>query len=454
MEVAKEPNIMKIIMIRPNIGMLEVKNGIEVPFDDKGRMEPLQLGVLAGLTPDEIEVVLYDDRLEEINYEEKADFVAISVEIFTAKRAYEIASEYKRRKIPVILGGIHVSTLPDEAEQFADSIIIGDAENVWLDVLKDFKNNSLKERYVSKTGPPHPGKMVRRSIYEGKKYVPVSLLQFARGCPYLCSFCSTGNYFKGAINSRSVNEVVEEIKNQSRKLVFFVDENIVGNKTETKELLRALIPLKIKWFGQASTDMTDDPELMELLEKSGCTGLVVGFESISNTGLNDFNKTHNHVNTYIEQIKIIRKHKIHIWAAFLLGHEEETHETLQETLDFAISQKFSFAAFNLLMPYPNTPIYEKLKNEGRLLYNGKWWLSNEYRFNYAAYKPNKISAEELTQKCYYMRKKFNSIPVLLKRLIAPHNLLNVRTFSLLWQSVWLFRKETFKKQGMKLGFRR
>jgi len=441
-------------MIRPNIGMLEIKNGHEIPFDDKGRMEPLQMGVLAGLTPDDIEVVLFDDRLEEIDYDLKADFVAITVEIFTAKRAYEIATEYKKRNMPVILGGIHASTLPDEAQLYADSVIVGDAENIWLDVFDDFKNNRLKKRYSAEPGPPHPGRLIRRSIYEGKKYFPASLMQFARGCPYKCSFCSTGQYFNGSICSRSVDEVIAEIKNQPRKLIFFVDENIVGNRKETKVLLKALIPLKIKWFGQASVDMTDDPELMGLLQKSGCVGLIIGFETISKKGVKEYNKNQNTVETYIEQIKIIRKHNIHIWAAFLLGHDDETAETLQETLDFAISQRFSFAAFNLLMPYPHTPIYKKLQAENRLLFDGKWWLSNKYRFNHAAYIPKNMSPEEITERCFYMRKKYNSFPIIMKRMFSPHILFNFRTYAMLWQLVLLFRKETMKKQGMKLGLKR
>ncbi len=445
---------MKIIMIRPNIGMLQKQKGKSVPFDDKGRMEPLQLGVLAGLTPEEIDVKLFDDRLEQINYDEPADFVAISVEIFTARRAYEIADEYRTRKIPVILGGIHVSYMPDEAAEHADCVIIGDAEGVWDQVIEDFKKKELKKRYSAKVGPPHPEKLIRRSIYEGKKYFPASLMQFGRGCPYECSFCSTGNYFKGQMHTRCVDEVIAEIKHQPRKFIFFVDDNIIGEPEKAKILFKALIPLKIKWIGQASIDMTEDPELMPLMQKSGCVGLIVGFESFTPEGLAEYNKHQNQVINYEKQIAIIRKHKIHIWAAFLLGHDEETHETLKATLEFAVKQKFSFGAFNILMPYPKTPVYEQLKKENRLLFNGKWWLSEDYHFNHAAYQPKHMSPEELTEWCLKMRKKYNSVWMVFKRLFTKHNLLNLRTISLLWNLVWLFRTETFKKQGMTLGFKK
>ena len=441
-------------MIRPNIGILENYKGKAIPFNDKGRMEPLQLGVLAGITPDDIDVKLFDDRLEEIDYTESADLIAISVEIFTAKRAYEIADEYRKLKVPVILGGVHVSAVPDESVLHADCIVVGDAEKIWSTVLEDFKKGELKQRYDSDPGIAHPGFFPRRSIYKDKTYLPMMLLQFGRGCPFTCSYCSTGNYFGGKYYCREVDDVINEIKHQKRKFLFFIDDNIVGNKEKAKELFKELILLKIRWIGQASLDMTDDMELMNLMQRSGCVGLVIGFESISQEGLKSYNKVQNNYLDYERQIKIIRKHGIHIWAAFLLGHDNETTETLRETLDFTIKNKFSFAAFNILMPYPGTEIYTKLESENRLLYNGKWWLSDEYRFNFAAFKPKNMSHQELTDYCFYMRKKFNSFPVIMKRVFSRHSLLNYKNLVMLWGFVWLFRVETLKKQGMHLGYKK
>jgi len=445
---------MKITMIKPNIGLLQLKKGKDKPFDDKGRMEPLQLGVLAGLTPDSYEVKLIDDRIEDIDYDESTDLVAITVEIFMAKRAYEIADEYRKRGIPVILGGIHIFLMPEEALQHADSIITGDAEAVWEKVLKDFENNNFKKEYSSAPSIPHPGKYVRRTIYQNKTYLPLTLLQYGRGCPFTCNFCSTGVYFSKQVFYREINEVILEIKSQPRKLMFFVDDNIVGDKEKAKDLFRALIPLKIRWVGQASINMTEDPELMILMQKSGCIGLVIGFESFTEEGLSEYNKSPNISSNYEEQIKIIRKHKIHIWAAFLIGHDKETKESIMETLEFAIKQKFTFAAFNILMPYPRTEIYKKLKSENRLLYDGNWWLHPDYRFNYASFKPKNMTADELTEYCFYMRKKFNSVPVILKRVFSWHSIRNIDRIWFLLDMMFLFRLETLKKQGMKFGFRK
>jgi radical SAM superfamily enzyme YgiQ (UPF0313 family) len=442
---------MKITMIKPNIGMLHLKNGRDVPFNDKGRMEPLQLGVLAGLTPDHHEIILVDDRINPVEYDEPTDLVAINVEIYMAKRAYEISSEFRKRGVPVVLGGIHASMMPEEAAQHADSVIIGDAEAVWEEVLRDFENHRLKKEYLSYPSVPHPGKFARRSIYRNNRYLPLTLLQFGRGCPFTCSFCSISVYFKNNNYFRKVDEVIAEIQSQPRKMLFFVDDNIIGDKEQAKQLFRALIPLKIKWVGQASLNMTEDPELLSLMEKSGCMGLVIGFESYSDKGLQEYNKTPNSLTSYEKQIRLLRSHRINIWAAFVLGHDGETTETLQKTLDFTIRQKFAFVAFNILMPYPKTEMYRKLEKEGRLLYNGEWWLHPDYRFNYAAFKPKNMTADELTGFVYYMRKKFNSIPVILRRVFAWHNLRNLGRMLFLLQMMLLYRKETFKKQGMKFG---
>ncbi len=444
---------MKIVLIRPNIGMLEVNNGKTIPFSDKGAMEPLQLGVLAGLTPKDIEVELFDDRMEDIDYDIEADFIAITVEIYTAKRAYEIATEYRNKGKIVVLGGVHVSSMPDEALEFADAIVVGDAEKVWLKLINDFKSGNLQKRYISSAGIGHPGHIPNRDIYLNKSYLPISLLQYGRGCPFVCSFCSTGLYFKGKLFTRNVDEVINEIKQQNRKLLFFVDDNIIGNKAKAKELFRALIPLRINWMSQASLDMTEDDELMDLMQQSGCVGLVIGFESISPEGLDAYHKVQNRFVNYDKQIEIIKKHGIHIWAAFLLGHDSETKETLKATLDFAIKHKFSFAAFNILMPYPNTSTYAKLEKENRLLFDGKWWLSDDYRFNYAAFNPKNMSHKELTAYCFYMRKRYNSFPIIVKRLFSKYNLLNPNNFKVLWNFIWLFRRETFKKQKMHMGYK-
>ena len=442
---------MKLTLIKPNIGRRE--HGLYV---DEGRMEPLQLGILAALTPEDIEVVMYDDRMEEIPYDEPTDVVAITVETFTARRAYEISKEFRDRGVPVVMGGMHAMLLPEELEQHCDAVIVGDAEPVWETVMEDCRKGTLKKRYeVVQPTCPQMNVITRRDIFEGKGYLPITLLQFSRGCSHKCNFCASSVYFKAHHYCRPVEDVVKEIKAQKRKLLFFVDDNIVCNHEKAKELFRALIPLKVRWVSQGSMDMLKDKELMQLMVKSGCLGLVIGFESISPDCISEMNKYTNQKSSgsmYEQEIKELRKWGLQTWAAFTVGHDGDTVESIRATCDFAIKNKFTFAAFNILMPYPNTPLYEKLEREGRLLYDGKWWLHEEYRFNYCSILPKNMTPEELTEVSFECRSRFNSWKSIVKRALEPRT--NLRTpYRFITYLIYnpLFRKEVFKKQGLKFG---
>lgn len=442
---------MKITLIKPNIGRRE-----HSLYVDNASMEPLQLGILAALTSKDVDVVMYDDRLEQIPYDEPTDLVAITVETFTARRSYEISEEYRKRGVKVIMGGMHVKLLPDEVKQYCDSIMIGDAEDKWEEMINDVKEGNLKQVYeCNPVCIPQKGVITRRDIFKNKKYMPVSLIQFSRGCKYNCKYCASSVYFNQRHFCRDVDEVVEEIKSQKRKLLFFVDDNIVGNKAKAKELFRKLIPLKIKWVSQGSIDMLEDDELMKLMVKSGCLGHVIGFESIKPESINVMGKGVNKKfvqNQYKEAIKKLREYGLQTWAAFTIGHDTDTIESIKATYKFALKNKFCFAAYNILMPYPGTKLFEQLKSEDRLLYDEKWWLHPEYRFNYAAFVPKNMSAPELTEVAYWCRKNFNSIRSVIYRLFEPKtNMRNpVRLFSYMIYNP-VFRKEVFEKQGMTFG---
>jgi len=450
---------MKLTLIQPTIGLVlkdpKIPDG--KPFVDKARMEPLQLGVIAGLTPSDIEVVMYDDRLEKIPFDEPTDLVAMTVQIFTARRAYEIAAEFRERNIPVILGGIHPSVVPEEASQFADSVFIGDAELLWEDVIKDARNKKLKKLYRSRPGIAQDGTIPDRTIFKGKGYLPLSLIQYGRGCRFSCSYCITSLYFEKTCFYREVDRVIREIESHPGKLWFFVDDNFVSEKELAKELMKAMIPLKIKWVSQASIEMVSDPELMKLMQQSGCLGHVMGFESITEEGLLSMNKQQNLESglDYNEMIRIIIDHGMAIWAAFILGHDEDTPESLLDILEFSLKHKFAFAAFNVLMPYPNTELYKQLKAENRLLFEGKWWLHPDYRFNHAAFIPKHMTVDELNEISFYIRKKWNSFGSILRKASGLKTNMNViRSILSLANYNFLYRRETLKKQGMKLGLRK
>lgn len=415
------------------------------------------LGVLAGLTPPDVEVVLHDDRMEAIPYDEATDLVAVTVETYTARRAYEIAAEYRQRGVPVILGGMHVALLPEEAARHADSLFIGDAETAWHQVVADARVGRLRPRYTAPPGPAQIGGVQpRRELYRGKGYLPMALMQFSRGCRFACNFCAVSQYFDKKHYLRRIDEVVAEITSQERKFIFFVDDNIASDRAALKELCHALTPLGIHWISQASLDVTRDAELMRLMEKSGCWGHVMGFESISPASLKDARKSPNlpGFSHYEREVAVLRDHGMQTWAAFTLGYDHDTVDSIQATVDFALRSRFTFAAYNILMPYPGTPLYRKLQDQNRLLYHGQWWLHPDYRFNQAAFQPALMSPDALTDACHAARTRYNSLGSLVQRFSDWKTSLRTlsRAFAF-WRYSLLFRKEVYKKHGMRFGLR-
>ena len=441
---------MKITFIKPTIG----RKGHSL-YVDEGRMEPLMLGVLAALTPEDVEVLLYDDRMEAIPYDEQTDLVAITVETYTARRAYEIAEEFRARGVRVIMGGIHVSLIPEEVQEHCDSIFVGDAETLWGQVVEDTRRGKLQKVYKAPVGIAQSGGVKpRRELFTGKGYLPLALMQYSRGCRYSCNFCAVSSYFDKKHYIRRIDEVLEEIVSQDCRFLFFVDDNIASHREALKDLCRELIPLKIQWISQASLDVTHDSEAMQLMADSGAIGHVMGFESITPESLKGANKSFNLKNftNYKHEIEVLREHGMQTWAAFTLGYDSDSYDSVMATMDFALKNKFTFAAFNILMPYPGTAMYDELQKADRLLYGGKWWLHPEYRFNDAAFLPHNMTADELSQACHQARQKFNSIPSLIYRFSDLRtNLKTLWRAASYWRYATLFRKEVYKKHHMQFG---
>jgi radical SAM superfamily enzyme YgiQ (UPF0313 family) len=443
---------MHVTFVKPTLGSV----GDDERFIDEARMEPLSLAVLAGLTPPGVDCRLFDDRIDEIDYDEPTNLVAINVETFTARRAYEIAAEYRARGVPVVMGGMHATLIPDEVAEHADSVYTGDGEALWPQVVEDAHAGRLRPCYHGKLGVPQLGVKPRRDLYAGKSYLPVSLLQFGRGCVNHCEFCAVGEYFDHRNTTRPVQEVVDEIRAQSLRHLFFVDDNLIANPEAAKELLRALIPLKVRWVSQVSVDHTRDPELMRLFVESGCLGNVIGFESLVVENLQQMRKDPNLVafDRYSEAVATLRNHRLQTWAAFALGNDHDTVESILATCEWGISNHFTFAAFNVLMPYPSTPFYERLQAEGRLLYDGRWWLHPDYRFNHAAFRPAQMTPDDLTEAAWACRRRWSSHSSIIRRALDPRtNLATPFRFATYVIYNPLFRREAFKRQSMRLGTR-
>lgn len=415
---------MKITFILPAIGKKPGKKYIGT-----WKMEPLMFAVLKTLTPPDIETELYDDRIELIDYNTKTDLVCITVETYTAKRSYKIAAKFRERGIPVVMGGYHVTLCPEEAEEYCDSVIIGNAETVWGEMLRDAKNGALKRRYAGGVGEydVRPDK----SIFNGKKYLPVSLVETGRGCCHSCEFCSISKFYCSKYYCRDHSLVAEDIRNSKHKYTFLVDDNLVADRQNAISLFEEITPLKIKWAGQGTLSMARDEGLLKTMKKSGCEIILIGFESLNPENLKQMNKSFNlAVGERDELVKRIHDAGIGIYATFVFGYDNDDERTVNDALEFAKKHNFYTAAFNHLLPFPNTALYNRLKEDNRLIYD-KWWLADGYNYGELAFNPKLVSAEKLSKLCRDARKEFSTAKTVMSRGFSSLG----RTSPLLW---WLF----------------
>ena len=398
---------MKITFVYPNL------NALRSPY----ATEPLVFAVLAGLTPPDVQVVLYDDRIEPtIPYDEPTDLVALTVETFTARRAYQIASRFRDRGVPVVMGGYHPTFLPAEALQHADAVVVGDAEGVWKQLIRDARQHKLRRIYRQESVPSLKGLEFDRRIFEGKRYVPVAAVQFGRGCRYACEFCSVRAFYGSNLRQRPVREVVAEIEALDRKFIFLVDDNIFVDVPKAEELFRALAPLNIRWGSQVSVDVANDARLMDLMANSGCIATLVGFETLNDRNLAQMKKKWNVKNSdYRTVVRGFRDRGIMVFASFVFGYDHDTVDAFDATLEFALRSKFMLANFIPLNPMPGSRVYERLREEGRLIFD-RWWLDPDYRFGQASFHPRGMTADELTAGCTRVRREFYRYTSTLKRV--------------------------------------
>lgn len=433
---------MKIKFVRPNFSAVRSSDA----------MEPLSFAILAALTPPEVELTLTDERLESIQYDEAVDLVALTVETFTARNAYQIAAGFRRRGVPVVMGGFHPSFLPEEAAEHADAIVVGDAEGIWPQLVADARAGRLARRYQQHEAPPLTGLRLDRRIFRGRRYLPLNLVQATRGCRYACDFCSIHAFYGAQVRRRPVEEVVAEIAALDRRHVFFVDDNLFADGAWAAELFRALIPLKIRWSSQMSIDICREEELLGLMARSGCQVALIGFESLEPRNLLQMKKRWAlSGGDYASAIRKLQDHGLMICGTFVLGYDYDTPASFDATVDFAVRNKLFLANFNPLMPMPGTALYQRLKDEGRLLYD-RWWLDERFRYGQAMFRPQNMSPEELTAGCFRARAAFNTYSSMLHR--ALHWKTNARTPRRLGTFVLgnlVSRREIRAKQGLALG---
>jgi radical SAM superfamily enzyme YgiQ (UPF0313 family) len=358
---------------------------------------PYPLMVIAGLTPKDIEVVIEDESVEDLNFDEPVDIVGITVLTATAKNSFRIADRYREKGVKVLMGGMFVEACPDECLKHADTVVLGEVDDIWESILNDFKMGCMKQRYEALERPDIGNRpLPRYDLICGKHgYFTPNIIVAVRGCPHKCEFCSCQVHWKGKVKTRPVADVIREIKSFDLRFPLAIaDDNLVGDKNYAKELFKALIPLKLKWYGfGASIDMVEDLELMQLAMESGCQSQLVGLETVNQKALNKASKGFNKVENYYRAIEIFHKYGIAMLGVFLFGLDEDTEENFRETVEFVEKSKIDMVQFNIIYPYPGTPYRDFLEGENRLLSTANDW--DKHGLNNVLYMPKKMNSQQL-----------------------------------------------------------
>jgi len=381
----------------------------------------LSLPAIAAMTPPDWDVEILDARVTPIDYGRKADLVGITG--FTAEipNAYEIADGFRKSGTKVVMGGIHVSALPEEALQHADSIVVGEAESVWKELLHDAEQGELKSIYRSDSLIDMDNMAFsRRELLDRKMYVSCfNTIQASRGCPFNCEFCAVTAFFGRKYRTRPVSDVIDEIRRFDTRDFIFVDDNITGQKSFARELFKALIPLNRTWGGQTSINIAKDDDLLSLYAKSGGKYAFIGFESLSEQNLAKMNKSWNSSDAYKEAIKTIHKAGINILGSFIVGLDDDDSSVFKKTYDFIMENKIDAAQLNILTPFPGTRLYETMKEEGRIT-DGDW---AKYHTSEVIFSPKKMTADELQDGYYALFRKIYTWSSILKRCMrSPRNI--------------------------------
>ena len=435
---------MKITFILPAVGKKPGKKYIGT-----WKMEPLTIALLKALTPAHFETGFFDDRIELIDYETETDIVAITLETYTALRGYDIAAKFKAKGKTVIFGGYHATLCPDEAMEHGDSVITGNAETVWEEALNDCANNCLKPRYDGKAGytSVHPD----RSIYQGKKYLPITLVETGRGCGHNCEFCAISAYYCRRYIPRPHEDIIEELKRSRHKYHFLVDDNLTGNREHAMGLFQKMKPLRIKWAGQGTIAIAKDPELLRAMKESGCELILIGFESLNEQNLKQMNKSWETALGERDQLaENIHRAGIGIYATFVFGFDGDSELTFDAAFMFARRHKFYTAAFNHLLPFPGTATYERLRKENRLLYD-KWWLERKYRYGELSFVPANMTQGSMSDLCRKTRRSFAHLPVVLRRGMASFGRNSFSVWWLFWAMNLRLGEEIEQKMYVPLG---
>lgn len=383
----------RIALVSPKGPLYRHRKGI---FKKSLRYQPLTLTTLAALVPRDFpaELTLIDEGIQDIPDDLEADLVGITVITGTAKRAYELADRFRARGITVVLGGPHVTLIPDDAAPHADAIVTGYAEDTWPQLLHDFAAGKLKQAYhqahdLSLAGRPFP----RRELLPSKHYITSDVFEATRACIHNCDFCVVPTAWGRKPLQKPVEEVIADIRLRSARRIIFIDLNLISHRGYAKRLFSALIPLKLHWYGLSTVLLADDDELLELASRSGCRGLLMGLESISNTNLRESGKGFNSPEKFARVVQRLHDHGIALQGCFVFGLDDDDPDVFLRTAEFAVQAKVDLPRFAVVTPFPNTPLYLRLQAEGRIL-TRDWEL---YDGQHVVFQPKRMSVQQLQE---------------------------------------------------------
>ena len=384
---------MKVALISPKGPLYRSSGGI---FRKSLRYQPLTLTTLAALAPPELDIrfQLFDEGTGNVPRDLDADLVGMTVITGSSIRAYELSAHYRRRGIKVVLGGPHVTLLPDEAAQHADAICTGYADRAWPELLRDFSRGEMRPRYVQAPDLDLAGlPFARRELFDKRDYLTQAVFEATRSCAHDCEFCVAPAAWGRKQLQKPVEDVVADIRQFGAKRIIFIDLNLISDKHYARELFTALVPLRIKWFGLSTSLIGRDHDLMELMARSGCSGLLIGFETVSKAALNDIGKKFNDPALYRPLVEDLHKLKISIQGCFVFGNDHDDADVFARTADFVNDVAIDLPRFAILTPFPGTPLFRRLDAEGRIL-TRNW---EQYDGQHVVHLPKLMTPRELQE---------------------------------------------------------